>query len=460
MGQPLEPDGGAGRLVAVTAAPAVERRRAFDVVRAVRRGERAEDALARAARGLDARRRPFLMELSYGTIRWRLRLDHHLDELLDEGVGSLPPDVLSILELGAYQILLMDGVPPWSAVDESVRLARRLLPARDARWATGLVNAVLRNLARRKDELALPGEDDPVRRLAVEHSHPEWLVERWLARFGRAATVALLARDNTPPPVHLALHPGRATLESALAELRAAGVEAAPHPAKPDAIVLGPGAAPDRLHGWAEGRFWVQDAGAQWVAAVLEPPARGWILDAFAAPGGKLAALLARAPELRALALDVDPARLARVEENRRRLGLEGARPVAADAAAPPTAARFPLVLADVPCSGTGVLRRRVDARWRRRAGDVDRFAAVQRSLLAALAERVQPGGTLLYATCSLEREENQDVVTAFLSSRPDFRIVPVDAPDAVREGPFLQTRPWEVDLDGMFAARLVREDG
>ena len=444
----------------MTASPAVERRRAFEIVRAVRRGERAEDALGRAARDLDARRRPFLMELSYGTVRWRLRLDHHLDELLDEGVESLPPDVLSILELGAYQLLFMDGVPPWSAVDESVRLARTALRPGDARWAAGLVNAVLRNLARRKAELTLPPEDQPARRLAVEQSHPEWLVERWLARFGREATVAMLVRNNTTPPVHLAVHPGRTTLGAALAELRAAGVEAEPHPAMPDAIVLGPGAAPDRLPGWAEGRLWVQDAGAQWVTAVVEPPAQGWILDAFAAPGGKLAALLSRAPDLRALALDVDPRRLARVAENRRRLGLDGARLAAADAIAPPTGAEFPLVLADVPCSGTGVLRRRVDARWRRRAGDVGRFAAIQRSLVDALARRVAPGGTLLYATCSLEREENQDVVTAFLSSRPDFQLVPVDAPDSVREGPFLQTRPWEADLDGMFAARLVRERG
>lgn len=437
---------------------AIERRRALDVVRAVRGGARADEAFAMAARGLDPRQRHFLMELSYGAVRWRLRLDHHLETLLDRGTASLAPDLLSILELGAYQLLFMDRVPVWAAVDESVALARSAISAGIAPWAPGLVNGVLRNLERRKADLPLPAEDDPAERLSVLHSHPRWLVERWLERFGRPAAEALLARDNTAPPLHLAVHPGRTTVDDALAQIRAAGVEAGIHPAHPAAIALGPGARPDRLPGWAEGRIWAQDAGAQWVTAVVDPPADGWLLDAFAAPGGKLASLLTRATGARALAVDVEAARMERVAENCSRLGLDGARLAVADARALPTHATFPLVVADVPCSGTGVLRRRVDARWRRRAGDVDRFAALQRTLLAALADRVRPGGTLLYATCSLEREENQDVVTAFLHARADFRLAPIDAPAGLLDGPFLQTRPWVDDLDGMFAARLVRE--
>jgi 16S rRNA (cytosine967-C5)-methyltransferase len=160
------------------------------------------------------------------------------------------------------------------------------------------------------------------------------------------------------------------------------------------------------------------------------------------------------------VAVDIDPLRLARVRENLERMGLAGGWPVTADARALPTGACFPLVVVDAPCTGTGVLGRRPDARWRRHPGDPVRLAAFQLRLLEALADRVEPGGVLLYATCTLEPEENAGVVDAFLGRRHDFRIDPAAEriPDAHRDGPFLATRPWEADLDGMFAARLVRE--
>jgi 16S rRNA (cytosine967-C5)-methyltransferase len=189
-------------------------------------------------------------------------------------------------------------------------------------------------------------------------------------------------------------------------------------------------------------------------------PKAGWMLDACAAPGGKLVGFLERAADARALAIDVDLGRLARVRENVARLGFEGAELVVGDARTPPTGRRFPLVLADVPCSGTGVLRRRVDARWRRRPEDLARFASFQREVLEGLADRVEEGGVLVYATCSLEPEENEDVVNGFREDHPEFRVDPVGdrVPAALADGPWLVTRPWLDDMDGMFAARLVRE--
>ena len=402
------------------------------------------------------------MELAYGAIRWRGRLDHHIDHLLDRGIDSIPADVVSILEIGAYQLLFMDRVPAWAAVDESVELARAMLPPKTAGWATGVVNGVLRSLERRGEDLPLP---DPVEdlpgHLAVAHSHPRWMVERWLERWGRERTEALLAHDNAPPAVHLAANPRRATVEAALERLWEAGVEAERHPLAPFAIVLGGGVEPTGVPGWPEGWLWAQDAGAQWVGRTVEPP-EGWLLDAFAAPGGKLVDLLARSEAARAFAIDRDRVRIGRVEENLARLGLGRAVLAVADARAAPTEARFSLVVADVPCSGTGVLRRRVDARWRRGPDDLPRFAEVQRDSLDALADRVAPGGLLLYATCSLEREENEDVIDAFTARHPEFRLDPVGdrVPEELREGPFLAVRPWIGHVDGMFAARLAREEG
>jgi 16S rRNA (cytosine967-C5)-methyltransferase len=365
---------------------------------------------------------------------------------------------VAILELGAYQLLFMDRVPEWSAVDECVALVHAETPPHIGAWASGLVNGVLRNLAQRRADPPLPDYTDEARRLAVLHSHPRWLVERWLEHFGRDATEALLARDNVTPVLHLHPHPLRTSAAELLERLRAAGIEARLHESAPEAIVVEAGVAPDELPGWDEGLFWVQDAGAQWVVRAAPPPAGASILDACAAPGGKLAALVARPAAGRALAVDRDVGRLARVAEGMSRLGL-AARLAAADARALPTRQGFGYVLVDAPCSGTGVLRRRVDARWRRRPGDPARFAAFQHELLAAVAEHVEPGGTLVYATCSLEREENQGVVEPFLADRRDFRLMPVDdaVPAELREGPYLFTRPWTGEVDGMFAARLVR---
>ena len=443
-----------------SAAPSPERRAALALLRDVRRGLHADEAFARRSGALDRRQRHFLMELAYGAIRWRARLDHHLDALLPRGLDRLPDDVAAILELGAYQLLFMDRVPPWSAVDESVALVRAETPREVASWAAGLVNGVLRNLDRRRSGLPLPDPGDPAARLAVEHSHPLWLVERWLDRFGREATEGLLIRDNAPPRLHLHANLLRATAPQVVARLVEAGVAARLHELAP-AIVVESGAAPEELPGWDEGWFWAQDSGAQWVIAGAPPPAHATALDAFSAPGGKLAALLSRPGAGPALAVDRDPARLALVAANAARLGLAAARLVVADARWLPTRAAFDFVLADVPCSGTGVLRRRVDARWRRRPEDVARFAGLQRELLAAVAERVRPGGTLVYATCSLEREENEGVIEPFLAVG-EFRLAPLEesVPPELRSGPYLFTRPWLGDMDGMFAARLIRVAG
>lgn len=424
----------------------------------MRRGTRAEEAFAGRAAGLDRRQRHFLMELAYGVIRWKARLDWHLDSLLPRGLGALPDDVVAILELGAYQLLFMTRVPAWSAVDESVSLVRVETPPGVARWASGLVNGVLRNLDRARDDLALPDPADEAGWLAVRWSHPRWMVERWLARFGRPATETLLAKDNTPPPLHLHPNALRATAEEVLERLRTAGIAARRHDLAPDAIVVEDSAMPDELPGWEEGWFWVQDAGAQWVVRAAPPPARVED-DACAAPGGKLAAAVAGARPRCALAVEIDPARLALVARSAARLGLEGLRLVVADARALPTRAAFDWALLDVPCSGTGVLGRRVDARWRRRPDDPARFATLQRDLLAAVAGHVKPGGTLIYATCSLEQEENEGVVEPFLAERSEFCLASVEdvVPVALREGPYLFTRPWRADVDGLFAARLVR---
>lgn len=436
-----------------------ERSGALQILRDVRSGMRADESFARRAAALDSVQRRFLMELAYGTIRWRKRLDFHLDTLLRDDLSRLPPDVISILEMGAYQLLFMDRVPARAAVDESVNLTRAMLPVQISDWASGIVNAVLRNLDRRRAELPLPDGSDLVGRLAVEHSHPEWMVQRWLERFGLEPTQRFLQSNNEPPHLHLAINRHLAEPADVFERLHESGHVVEMHPLKSDAIVVRSGARPESLPGWDEGWFWVQDVASQWVVDAAPPQPDSRILDACAAPGTKLCGLLNHGPGTPVVATDRNRTRLRRVGENCDRLGLSTQFLITADARRLPTDQAFDYVLADVPCTGTGVLRRRVDSRWRRQPEDVDALSQLQLEILRGIADHVVPGGSLVYATCSVEPEENEEVVSRFLEEHADFSVGAIDesVPDELRAGPYLSSRPWTADLDGMFAARLRR---
>ncbi len=425
----------------------------------VRDGRSLATALPRAQAGLrSGPDRSLAQALVYGVLRWYPRLDRLAGSMLARSLPGRDQDIRLLLLLGLYQLGWMQ-VPPHAAIHETVQLAHRRGKGR----LSGLVNALLRRYQRERATLERRLEADPVARWA----HPAWLLER-LQRDWPAQWPALCTAANTHPPMVLRVNRLRARRADCLARLRAAGIEARPLPGLPDALCLAEPVPVERLPGFAEGVLSVQDAGAQWAALLLDLRPGLRVLDACAAPGGKTGHIHELAPELAELvALDRDPQRLARVEENLRRLGAR-ARLLAEDAAAVERwwdGRPFDRILLDAPCSATGVIRRHPDIKLLRRAGDIDRLADQQRRLLDALWPLLAPGGILLYATCSLLRQENEQQVTAFLARQPQARLRALSLPQGVAAGPGWQLLPAPaVDPatggcnDGFFYAAIGRD--
>jgi 16S rRNA (cytosine967-C5)-methyltransferase len=393
---------------------------------------------------LEPRERAFLHELVLGTLRRRGWLDHALARLASRPLDELSPGLLDALRLGAYQLLFL-RVATHAAVSESVELARSVEPR-----SAGFANAVLRRLQREGPPAEPDPAADPLGWLATAGSLPSWLAERWLARLGARAALDRARDLLEPPPTHFRLNP---RFPQAAAELDAAGVQyralAVPGAFEAESGRLGPFAE--------RGLAYVQDAGSQLVAHLAA--AEGLVLDACAAPGGK-ALLLADlgGPRTRVIAAEASRRRLATLSRASARWGAQNLSLLAADALHPPFASAFDAVLLDAPCSGLGTLARNPDIRWRLGPEDLPRHAARQKALLASIAALVRPGGRLVYATCSVEPEETDEVVGPFLEARGDFaREAPPPWARSFLEGGVVRTGPPRHPGDAFFAARLRR---
>ena len=400
---------------------------------------------------LAVRDRALATELVYGTLVWQGRLDHHLRSLLHEPLERLDPPVRAALRLGLFQLLMLDRIPAYAAVDASVRLS--------GRRASGLVNAVLRRAARAgRAGLALPDATaDPVERLSVEWSHPRWLVERWIAELGHEDTTRLLAANDAPPDLSIRTNRRRTTREALQATLADAGIVARPGTYAPDALVVSEGAHTLRdTKAWRDGLFSYQGEASQLVAALVDGPGLAHVLDVCAAPGGKTLAVAERLGDSgrRVVALDQNRVGLGRLPDEARRLGIEGVLRIVGDARELPFTRTFDAVLVDAPCSGLGTLRRHPELKWRRRPDDIGRLAALQREIVASAAGLVRPGGLLVYAVCTRTREETVAVVDWLVETSGRFVVEPLAMPGIDADG-MLRIAPHTHGLDGFFAARL-----
>lgn len=398
--------------------------------------------------GMAPAERALASELVYGTLTWQGRLDHHLGTLLRDPLGRLEPVVRAALRLGLHQLLFLDRIPAYAAVDASVSLVPRR--------ASGLVNAVLRRAARAgRDGLTLPEGGDRAERLAVEWSHPRWLVERWIDELGEPDATALLAANTRPPRLALRVDGRKTTTEDLRAVLAADGIETELGRFAPSALVVTAGAARLRATtAWREGRFAFQSEASQLVADLVDVGPQARALDACAAPGGKTLAIAERLGVAgRIVAVDPKRRALARLGTEATRLGIAAPLVATADARRMPLRSPFDAVLVDAPCSGLGTLRRHPELKWRRKPEDIPRLAALQREILAGVEDLVRPGGLLVYAVCTRTRDETTDVVEGFLARHPRFVVEPL-GPCVDADG-FLRTAPHTHGLDGFFAARL-----
>ena len=426
---------------------------------------RAEDGtfvdalLAQARERMDARDSGFLLELVYGVLRNRARLDWVLNRFSAKPIDTTDAGTRNILRLGAYQMLFLDRVPVSAAVNTSVELAK------EHGRKHGYVNGLLRGLDRKRGTIAYPVAGDPVARLSMLTSHPAWLVKRWVSRYGAETAEALLQANNQPAPLTIRTNILKKTRYALKAALEAEGVQVSETSCSPVGldIISSPGWL-RTLQAYRDGLFMVQDQAAQLISLLITPQPGETVLDACAAPGGKathLAELMQNQGTV--AALELDASRIAKIRENSRRLGTTIVAPLQGDASRYHDGV-FDRVLIDAPCSGLGVLRRHPDGRWNKKEQTVGDHAALQRRILENCASLVKPGGTLVYATCTTEQEENDEVIASFLSGPGSaFRIddprpfLPQAAAAFVDTGGLFRTFPKAPEMDGFFGVRMVR---
>ena len=417
------------------------------VLASVAKGESLGAALPAQLPETPLAQRPLAQELVYGTLREWPRLAGIAQQLLKKPLKTKDSDVYSLMLMGLHQIAGM-RVPDHAAVSETVNIARKL----GKPWATGLINGVLRSYQR--DSTVLEANLSPASRAAM----PDWLFEtigtQWHEHQDRLVSAA-----RHRPPMTLRVNLSKTTRAECLKRLNQEGIEGSTSAQVESAITLSTPRDVKDLPGFSTGLMSVQDESAQLAAVLLAPAAGEKILDACAAPGGKACHLLETQPSIDLTAADISESRLGRIVENRDRLGLDLSL-VALDAAQGSTLfgdARFDAILADVPCSATGVIRRHPDIKLHRHAEDIEHFTIQQHAILQGLWPTLKPGGRLLYVTCSVLEEENDAIVRGFLTTVADCVVGEISAPDTIKTELGIQRLPNPEGGDGLYFALLER---
>ena len=438
----------------------IPRETALTILCRTEEGIFADTALALARQKLDARDSAFLLELVYGTLRNRSLLDWTLNRFSAKPVDTTDAWTRNILRLATYQMLFLDRVPVSAAVNTAVELAK----AHGNKH--GYVNGLLRGLDRKRSTIGQPDHADPVVRLAIQYSHPLWLVKRWVVRFGAEIAESMLLANNQPAPLTIRANTLKASRQSLRIALEADGVTVEETNAAPAGLnILATPQWLRTLTAYRDGWFVVQDQAAQLISLLLSPQPGETVLDACAAPGGKTTHLAELMQDQGAIvALELDASRMGKIRENSRRLGMKSITTVQGDAAAYHEGS-YDRVLIDAPCSGLGVLRRHPDGRWNKTEQTVTDHASLQRRILQNCSRLLKPGGTLVYATCTTEPAENDDVIDWFLAGPgSSFQIddprplLPQAATALVDSRGFFRTTPNALAMDGFFGVRLVKK--
>jgi len=405
----------------------------------------------------DDRDKRFVHELVLGVIRWQRKLDFYLSKQYRGQYHKVEHQVKALLQVGLYQLLMMDSVPAHAALNETVELAKNLRNKKVA----GLVNGVLRGVKRNLDSLNKQiDEMSPAKRLSIRESHPEWLVERWVERYGGGQAAALCQWNNRTPSVTVRVNTLAISIEQFCKKLDELKIEYTPSKYLPEFLILEQ--AQEVLQNPEIKPVWyaVEDQAAGIATSLVQPEPEDLVIETCAAPGGKATYLAQKYPENKIQAYDVDPNRLKKVESLAQRLHLENVQIKVADA----TSFKYPEAqwfLIDAPCTGTGVLGKRADARWNREPDDPEKMAELQLKILNNVSQFSPIDGYIVYSTCTLEPEENWDVVDRFLEQNPHFDVTDIQN-DVEKQ--FLDSRggltilPQEHQMDGAFAVRLQRK--
>ncbi|MBP1999353.1 16S rRNA (cytosine967-C5)-methyltransferase [Paenibacillus shirakamiensis] len=399
-------------------------------------------------------------ELVYGTISRLSTIDYFLEPFVAKGMKKLQPWVRNLLRLSFYQLYYLDRIPAHAAVNEAVNIAKK----RGHQGISGMVNGVLRNVLRRKDELKLPEHLPAAERIALEHAHPQWLVERWISQYGEEVTNAMCQANNEPPSVSVRVNQTKLTRDELLSQMHVAQVDAIPSSLSEDGIIVRSGGNMALTDWYRDGRLSIQDESSMLVAAAVDPKSGMRVLDCCAAPGGKsmhLAEKLGLKGEI--IANDIHPHKAKLIEDQAIRLGLHTIRTTTGDALEMQSlypAASFDRILLDAPCSGLGVIRRKPDLKWAKQAEDIEDISKLQLELLERTASLLKKDGILVYSTCTVEKQENEELIRTFLKKHPEFsEAEPIlqGSSNASRAEIGLQILPQDYHSDGFYIARLVK---
>ena len=403
---------------------------------------------------IEEKNRPKTTKIVYGVLDNDIRLSYYISRLCPKNPKLV---VRTILKIAMYNIEFL-GKSPYTVTDSSVTLCKKLGKG----GMSGFVNAVLRRISREKDAPPQPDTGDIIEDISIRYSHPSWLVRRFFARLGREETEALLASNNTPPPVAARVNTLRASKEEAIRLLEAQQVGVEPHPFLPDALLLFHTGGIDRLDAYQNGSITIQDSASQLCALALAPQPGSRMLDLCAAPGGKSFACAAQMQNCgEIIACDLHPHRVKLISDGAQRLGIRILRPMQADGTVfrPDWEGLFDFVLVDAPCSGIGVIRRKSEIRYKTESS-LFQLPPVQAALLSNAGRYVRPGGILVYSTCTLLQEENEAVFTAFLEKNGDFLPYDFNLPGVgASTGGMLTLWPQKTGTDGFFIAKARKSD-
>ncbi|MFQ6041695.1 MAG: 16S rRNA (cytosine(967)-C(5))-methyltransferase RsmB [Candidatus Poribacteria bacterium] len=427
------------------------------------------DRVIRAERLQDVDK-SLLTELVYGVLRWRRRLDYIVKNFTHSR-RKLDNLTLNILRLGAYQLIITDKIPPYAAINESVELAK------PHRGRKRFVNAILRAIQRdthprplqggEGTEIKYPNKDEnPIQYLSLRYSYPQWMVARWIKRHGFDWTAAFCEASNQVAPLCIRTNTLRANRDDLAELLKQEGVEVSYSVIAPEGLRLRKYPTVTKLSAYKRGWFQIQDESSMLTTHILDPQPGEFIIDVCAAPGGKtthIAQMMQNRGKI--FAFDISETKLAFIKENCQRLKIEIVTPMKFDAAViyEPFTNKADRVLADVPCSNLGVLRRHPEVRWRKTESQITALSELQYAILKSASNYLKPDGILVYSTCSVEPEENEQVVMRFLSEHPNFEIenvtpfLPQLNKGLVSDTGYMQTYPHLHDMDGFFVARMRR---